>query len=72
MRKVQHFQRCGATTIVAVDVGILVEAEGEFAKLLDVAWARHDRLTGFDVGCNFSLVVGTIDPNVRIDLSLVM
>jgi hypothetical protein len=37
MRKVQHFQRCGATTFVAIDVGVLVEAEGELAKSLDVA-----------------------------------
>jgi hypothetical protein len=69
MRKVQHFQRCGATTIVAVDVGILVEAEGEFAKFLDVAGACHDQLT-LKLDVIFSLVVGTIDPNVRIDPSL--
>lgn len=65
----QHFQGCGTTTIVTVDVGILVEAEGEFAKLLDVAGACHDQLT-LTLDVVFYFVVGKIDPNVRIDSSL--
>jgi hypothetical protein len=42
--KVQHFQGCSPTTLLAIDVGVLVEAEGELAKLLDVAWAYYDGL----------------------------
>jgi hypothetical protein len=39
MCKVQYFQGCSATTFVPIDVGVLVEAEGELAKSFDVTWA---------------------------------
>jgi hypothetical protein len=45
MCKVQHFQGCSATTFVPIDVGVLVEPEGELAKSLYVAWAGHGRLS---------------------------
>jgi hypothetical protein len=50
---------------MAVDVGVFVEAEGELAESLYVAWAGH-------VGCDFSLVEEIIDPTVRIYVCLVI
>jgi hypothetical protein len=65
VRKVQHFQGCSAFAFVSIDVGVFVESEGELAESLYVTCAGH-------VECDFSLVVGIIDPTVRIHVSLVI
>jgi hypothetical protein len=65
MGKVQHFQGCSAFAFVSINVGVFVEAEGELAESLYVAWAGH-------VGCDFSLVEEIIDPTVRIYVCLVI
>ena len=65
VRKVQHFQGCSAVTFVSIDVGVFVESEGELAESLYVACTGH-------VECGFSLVVGIIEPTVRMYVSLVI